>query len=208
MSDFYLHAINTTGDISCIFESVEYLEKILATGALLTRHALGLLGNGFNGTRYISLSDYGKRHNNVYKDDPQFSDYTAYEMYSTKAVSLAFPKENLKVVHPTLIDPLDISLLSMLKFYGASRDMLSKRISDLPDEVQVKGSITLEKASGVTIPVREINNRFKERKLLEIFKKICLLLEEYEYGFKVYDVESMEELTSSDDVLQVAKRSH
>ena len=208
MSDVYLHAINTTGDIACIYDSVEHLEKILATGALLTRHALGMLGNGFNGTRFISLSDYSLRHDNVYKDDPQFSDYTAYEMYSTKAVSLAFPKENLKVVHPTLIDPLDNSLFSMLKFYGASRDMFSKRISDLPDEVQVKGSISLDKASGITIPVKEINNRFKERKLLEIFKKICSLIEKYEYTFRVYDVESMDEITTEDDVLQIAKRSH
>ena len=124
------------------------------------------------------------------------------------SVTLAFPKENLKVVHPTLIDPLDNSLFSMLKFYGASRDMFSKRISDLPDEVQVKGSISLDKASGITIPVKEINNRFKERKLLEIFKKICSLIEKYEYTFRVYDVESMDEITTEDDVLQIAKRSH
>ena len=208
MDTVYLHSINTTGDISCIDSSINSLEKILATGAILTRHAQGMLGSGFNGTRHISLSDYALRTNHIYKDDPTFSDYSAYEMYSKKAVSLVFKKSELKVIKPTLIDPLDNSLVSMLRFVGASKDLFSKRITDLPDEVQVKGSISLDKACGVTIPVREINNRFKKRKTLEVYKKVLGLLQKYEYDFSIYDVESMEEIKSEEDIIKLTKRSH
>ena len=92
MHDFYLCAVNSNGKIDGIDSSVDHLGKILDSGYIYTRHTLGMTGGGFNGTEYISLSDYDKRFNNAYTNDPNFSDYTAFSLYSSKAVSIMIAK--------------------------------------------------------------------------------------------------------------------
>lgn len=208
MENIYLHSINTTGYIADIDGSIDCFEKILDTGAILTRHSLGLAGVGFNGTRHISLSDYDLRYDHIYKNNPVFYDYSAYEMYSKKAISVAFPKESLSVIHPNLIPPLDNSFFSFLRFFGASKDMINQRITDLPDEVQVKGGISLSNACGVTIPVNEIAKNIGISKVKDVFKKIKMLLEKYEYLLKVYDVESLDELENEKEIDEIVKRSY
>ena len=208
MKRVFLHSVKTTGDIKDIDGSLVDLEKILATGAILTRHSQRLLGFGFNGTKHVSLSDYSKRFNNIYKDDPQFFDYTAYAMYSTKAVSIMIDPKKVKYIVPNLVKPLDISLLSALRMFGAANDMFSERISDLPDEVQVHGDICEDAFCGITIPVEDINSKFSVVKVKEVYLKIKELLKKYEYHLGIYDVGNLREITSERDIEEIVKRSH
>jgi hypothetical protein len=208
MSKYYLHSVGATGDIKDIDKSVRDLEGILSTGAILTRHRRNLLGFGFNGTKYISLSDYDKRFNHVYKDDPNFFDYTAYAMYSTKAVSILIDKKKVKAIKPTLVEPLDNSLLSFLKMYGAAHDLIGKRMSDLPDEVQVFGDIYYDTFRGVTIPIKDINEEYSIEKVKRVYRKIRELLKRYEYEMGIYDVDDLQhEIVSTKQIDNIIKRS-
>ena len=208
MSKYYLHSVGATGDIKDIDKSVRDLEGILSTGAILTRRRRNLLGFGFNGTKYISLSDYDKRFNNVYKDDPKFFDYTAYAMYSTKAVSILIDKRKVKAIKPTLVAPLDNSLLSFLRMYGAAHDLIGRRMSDLPDEVQVFGDIYYDTFSGVTIPIHDINEEYSIEKVKKVYRKIRELLKRYEYEMGIYDVDDLQhEIISTKQIDDIIKRS-
>ncbi len=209
MSKYYLHSVGVTGDIKDIDRSVEDLEDILDTGAILTRRRRHLIGFGFNGTKYISLSDYDKRFNNVYKDDPKFFDYTAYAMYSTKALSILIDKRKVKAIKPTLVEPLDNSFLSFLKMYGAAHDLIGRRMSDLPDEVQVFGDIYYDTFGGVTIPIREINEGYSIEKVKQVYRKVRELLKRYEYQMGIYDVDDLQhEILSTKQIDNIVKRSH
>ncbi len=208
MSKYYLHSVGATGDIKDINKSVRDLEGILETGAILTRRRRNLLGFGFNGTKYISLSDYDKRFNHVYKDDPKFFDYTAYAMYSTKAVSILIDKRKVKAIKPTLVAPLDNSLLSFLRMYGAAHDLIGKRMSDLPDEVQVFGDIYYDSFRGVTIPIKDINEEYSIEKVKKVYRKIRELLKRYEYEMGIYDVDDLQhEIISTKQIDDIIKRS-
>ncbi len=209
MSKCYLHSVGVTGDIKDIDGSLIDLEGILKTGAILTRHARNMIGFGFNGTKYISLSDYDKRFNNVYKDDPKFFDYTAYAMYSTKALSILIDKRKVKAIKPTLVEPLDNSFLSFLKMYGAAHDLIGRRMSDLPDEVQVFGDIYYDTFGGVTIPIREINEGYSIEKVKQVYRKVRELLKRYEYQMGIYDVDDLQhEILSTKQIDNIVKRSH
>lgn len=209
MSKYYLHSVAATGDIKDIDKSVADLEGILATGAILTRQRRNLIGFGFNGTRYISLSDYDKRFNNVYKNDPKFFDYTAYCMYSTKALSILINKRKVKAVKPTLVDPIDNSIISLLRMFGAAHDITSQRMSDLPDEVQVHGNIYEDAFEGITIPIRDINEAYSVVKVRQVYRKIRELLKRYEYKMSIYDVENLhQEIISEKQIEDIIKRSY
>jgi len=209
MSKYYLHSVAATGDIKDIDKSVADLEGILATGAILTRQRRNLIGFGFNGTRYISLSDYDKRFNNVYKNDPKFFDYTAYCMYSTKALSILINKRKVKAVKPTLVDPIDNSIISLLRMFGAAHDITSQRMSDLPDEVQVHGNIYEDAFEGITIPIRDINEAYSVVKVRQVYRKIRELLKRYEYKMSIYDVENLhKEIISEKQIEDIIKRSY
>ena len=206
-TDIYLHAVNTTGDVKDIDGSVTTLEKILATGAILTRKALGLAGCGFNGTNCISLSDYSLRYDHARKDDSRFYDYTAYELYTSKALSLMIDESAVKVIHPTLIPPMEKSVFSLLRFYYASFDMTFRHLTDLPDEVQVRGCISEDAFRGVSMPTIELAQKMGVNKAKEVFLKVKELLKKYEYNMGIYDVSSLEELESEKDVEGIIKRS-
>ena len=208
MHDFYLYSINANGKISNIDSSLEHLTRILSSGYILTRRALGMIGNGFNGTEYISLSDYDKRFENIYKDDDVFRDYTAYEMYSTKAISIMVDKKGLKAKVPRLIRPIESSAISFLGYILSSWDIANGLFTDLPDEVQVRGSIREDKFKGITIPSKEISMEYDIDKVREIYLKIKELLEKYEYHMSIYDVASMEEIKTEEDISGIIKRSH
>jgi len=209
MSKYYLHSVGVTGDIKDINHSIYDLEGILKTGAILTRHRRNLIGFGFNGTKYISLSDYDKRFDNIYKDDPKFFDYTAYAMYSTKAVSILIDKSKVNAIKPTLVEPLDNSWSSLFRMFGAAYDLISKRMSDLPDEVQVFGDIDEDAFCGITIPIKDINEQFNIEKVKQVYRRIKELLKRYEYHMGIYDVEDLQhEIVSTKQIDNIVKRSH
>ena len=208
MHDFYLYAVNSNGKIGNIDNSLYDFGKILSTGCILTRHSLGMIGCGFNGTDYISLSDYSKRFENAYKDDPRFSDYTAYELYSKTAVSLMIDKSKDKAKQLKLIRPIEDSIKSYLIFVASSWDILHGLMTDLPDEVQVRGAIGEEAFKGVTIPVKAIFENLSYQKLIEVYKKVKELIEKYEYHMGIYDVETLKPLEEERDLETIIKRSH
>ena len=206
MHDFYLYSVNSNGKITNIDSSLKHLEQILSSGYILTRRTLGMIGNGFNGTEFISLSDYDKRFENIYKDDDVFRDYTAYAMYSTKAVSIMVDRKSVKAKVPKLIRPIESSNLSFLGYILSSWDITNGFYSDLPDEVQVKGNIKEDKFKGITIPTKEIVLEYDIQKVIEVYKKIREYLEKYQYHMSVYDVTSLEEI-KEDDIEGIIKRS-
>ncbi len=208
MHDFYLYAIDSNGKISNIDNSLENLRRILQSGYILNRRTLGMTGGGFNGTDYISLSDYDKRFENIYKDDDVFRDYTAYTMYSTKAISLMIAKDMVKVKTPKLIKPIESSPLSYFGYVLSAWDILEGLYTDLPDEVQVKGRIKEEAFRGITIPTKEIASAYSISKVKDIYLKIKEFLEKYEYYLRIYDVASIEEIKSEKDIEGIIKRSH
>ena len=207
MSSFYLHAVNANGDIRNIDNALIDFEGILNTGAILTRRSQGLVGFGFNGTRYVSLSDYDKRFNHVYKDDPSYYDYTGYEMYSTKTISIMIDKTKVKAIIPKLVEPIDFSFISMMRMYGAAFDLIDRRMSDLPDEVQVKGNILEDAFIGVTIPSEEIIKKINPDKLRQVYQRLKILLEKYKYNLSMYNVSDMILIESEEDIESIIKRS-
>lgn len=207
MVDFYLHSVGATGNIKDINESLRDFEGILQTGAILNRRYRNLVGFGFNGTRYISLSDYDKRFDNVYKNDEYYFDNTAYAMYSTKALSIMIDKAKVKAIVPTLVSPLDLSPISMLRMYGAAHDLINKRMSDLPDEVQVKGNIYDDSFLGVTIPSEEIVIGISPNKLRSIYIKLKELIQKYDYQLRLYNLSDMKPMDNEEDVEEIIKRS-
>ena len=157
---------------------------------------------------YISLSDYSKRNNNAYMNDPYFSDYTAYDMYSRTAVSLIIDKSKVKAKQLKLIRPIEVSIKSYLIFVASSWDILHGLMTDLPDEVQVRGAIGEEAFRGITIPVQDILLNFDYEKLKEVYRKVKELIEKYQYQLSIYDVETMKEIPSEEDLQSLIKRSH
>ncbi len=207
MHDFYLYAVNSNGKIDGIDSSVNHLGKILDSGYIYTRHTLGMTGAGFNGTEYISLSDYDKRFNNAYTNEPNFSDYTAFSLYSSKAVSIMIAKDLVKAKKLRLIRPIPISNLSLAAFYTSALDISHGLMTDLPDEVQVKGNIKNDTFRGITIPSLDIAVNYDISKVIEIYRKIKELLIKYKYQLSIYDLNSLEEFNCDDDVSRIVKRS-
>ena len=207
MHDFYLYAVNSNGKIDNIDSSVDHLGRILNSGYILNRKTLGMTGAGFNGTEYISLSDYDKRFNNAYMHDDVFFDYTAFTLYSSKAVSIMVAKDMVKAKELRLIRPIESSFLSLAAFYTSALDIVHGLMTDLPDEVQVKGNIKSETFRGITIPSLEIARNYDVSKVIEIYRKIKELLVKYEYQLSIFDLNSLEKINSDDDVSRIVKRS-
>jgi hypothetical protein len=80
-------------------------------------------------------------------------------------------------------------------------------MTDLPDEVQVKGNIKSETFRGITIPSLEIARNYDVSKVIEIYRKIKELLVKYEYQLSIFDLNSLEKINSDDDVSRIVKRS-
>ncbi len=207
MSDFYLHAVRASDNIAMIDDSLRDFDKILDTGVIFTRRSRGLVGLGFNGSRYISLADYDKRFDHVNKDDKDLFDYSAYSIYSTKSVSIMIDKTKVRAVTPTLIKPIHSSFISLFKMIAASNDYTSVRMTDLPDEVQVRGNIYYKAFMGVTIPSEEIISGLSPDKLRRVYAKVRELLERYEYQLGVYNVSDMQPIDSEKDVEEIIRRS-
>ena len=207
MVNFYLHSVGVTGKIEDINKSIKDLEGILETGAILNRRYRNLIGFGFNGTKYVSLSDYDKRFDNAYKNDEYYFDNTAYAMYSTKALSIMIDKAKVKVIVPKLVSPLDMSPMSMLRMYGAAFDLIERRMSDLPDEVQVKGNIYDDSFMGITIPSEEIVTKLSADKLRSVYVRLKELIEKYKYQLGLYNLSDMRPMDSEEDVEEIIKRS-
>ena len=84
------------------------------------------------------------------------------------------------------------------------------RYSDLPDEVQVKDSISLDLMCGITIPLKKLDNLFlstkkNTQKIVTHLGQIRRLLAFYDHLVPIYDIDSMTELTNQSTVTELIK---
>ncbi len=185
------------------------LGKILASGALLSMRLQGRKSNdGFSGLDYVSLCDYDKKdqYNTGRKK------YNTYQQYIINSLSLVFPKDKIEVIEPILVKNCTLSLqgYAYMKYLG---EQTHARYSDLPDEVQVKDSVSLENMTALTFPTRTfLDNYFFRRKttkverLKEEIEELYSLLKYFGYDVKIYDIETFKEMNEENIESLVLKR--
>ncbi len=173
------------------------LESILKEGSILSRRKLGKTSNnGFGGVDYICLGDYEKKE--VFNKGRLR--YNSYYQYIINSLAIAFKKDTIDVIEPIIVNNCTLSIdgYSRMKYLGEQE----QRYTDLPDEVQVKDEISLDKMSGITFPTDTFIDLYSLRRKkvrLQILKDeinhINELIQKYGYDVKVYDVETLKEMT-------------
>lgn len=211
----YLHGIYPTSSYNSML-TLYTLSRILQSRYLLSLRLQNKASkNGFNGLDYISLCDYEKRfeinpntENSILSNDPY--GYNAFNYYIRYSLSLIFPKKELEVIVPKIIDtPITTKEgFNNMKILGESTN---ERYSDMPDEVQVKDSISLDKMIGISYPLHQMyTDRLSiERNVKAITKdldKISNLLIKYGYNIKIYDIDTFEELKDYNSVKRLIHR--
>lgn len=208
----YLHGINASFDNYNSRETIKKLKSILESKALLSlRKQEKAPTLGFNGMDYISLCDYEKKDlfNPGYITSKENLKYNAYNGYIKQSLSLVFPKEKFEVITPEIID-ISIGNRAGYKQMAKLGESLEKRYSDMPDEVQVKDSLSLELMTAITLPLHKMNKPFHNEKktidlVLEEIYKIQLLLNVYGYDVPLFDIESFESITDETNVKKLVK---
>ena len=144
--------------------------------------------HNFCGLDYISLCDLSK----VKKGDE--NKYCAYGCYGCKSLSFVFDKNDLEVIEPILIPSIYETEggIKQMEKLGTS----NLRYSDLFDEVQVKGKISLSLMKGIALPVRLMKDYYG---IVNIDRQIRLIedtLLSLNYIVPIYDIESYETLNT------------
>lgn len=198
----YLHTINNMfSDYYIPKRQKEILESMLKNGAVLSRRLQGNLSDAtnFSGLDYISLTDYEKR----FISNKEESHYNSYYSYVKSGLSLCFPHESLEVIEPTIIGVCSENRrgFEIMRELGMCED---ERFTDLPDEVQVKDRIPLDKMNGILFPVDNYLNSnifVKKAKMIENMKSeletIRNMLAKYHYDVSLYDTDTLIELNDS-----------
>ena len=204
--DICLHAINAYYEIYYPKLNLRKLENILKDNALLSRRLQGInSSSGFNGLDYISLCDYQKR--NIYHlNNPH---YTSFDAYIKESLSLIFPIDKLPTITPYILNIMTKNKKDYHKmaYLGNNKDV---RYSDLYDEVQVKDKISLDLLCGITIPIKKLDNPIFniDKNTINIIKhlnKLRTLLITYNHLVPIYDIDSMNELTSEETIEKLIK---
>ena len=192
--DYYLHAINADCEFFDYYATLCQLDKILKSGALLSMRNQKRT-NGFTcfaGLDYISLGDYSKRH--ITKEPRE---YNAYNIYIKNSLSLMFPKEIVSVEQPILIKEICSETKEGYRKMMRLGNSTHARYSDMPDEVQVRDLLLLNKMCGIALPIGLIKQDRLENEaeyINNIVTNICELLDSYNYNVPIYDVETLEVL--------------
>ena len=204
--DICLHAINGYYEMYYPKLNLKVLESILKDNALLSRRLQGITNSsGFNGLDYISLCDYQKR-NMYHTNNPH---YTAFNAYIKESLSLIFPIDKLQVITPYILNIITKNKKGYhhMAYLGNIKDI---RYSDLYDEIQVKDKISLDLLCGITIPVKKMNSPVLStdkniQNIIKHIEKINALLINYNHQVPIYDIESMTELDSEENVKRLIK---
>lgn len=204
----YLHGINANEKgIYDSYSTIKKVGKILRSRYLLTlKQQRQIFSYGFNGVDYISLCDYEKR--DIAKRENH--SYNGFKAYAESSVAFAFPKDQITVIEPIILDEICVDSKEGYKkmaMLGVDKD---NRYSDYPDEVQHKGSLAISKSCGITFPTLALSGRKRniDRDVDNIMYELELinqLIEYYEYNLGIYDVHTLEELNSSSAVRMVLK---
>ena len=204
----YLHGIcaNERG-VYDSFQTIRTLNRILRSRYLLSlRLQRQFVSYGFNGLDYISLCDYEKR-NEAYQYDDF---YNSYHAYIRPSLSFAFPKSELKVVEPIILEEKCISTKKGYKKMSDLGNSKYERYSDYADEVQVKGRIPISKSCGITFPTHSLAGKYSsleqdiDRILYEI-ETINELIDYYKFNLEIFDIDTFERLDSASSIRNVLK---
>lgn len=203
----YLHTINNgMSDFYKSRKQLDTLDSILKSGKVLSRRLQGYPENSytnFSGMDYISLTDYEKR----FICNKERERYNSFYAYVRNGLSITFPHESLDVIEPTIIGICSKDARGYRKMYALGL-CEEERYTDLPDEVQVKDRVSLDKMSGITFPVESYLDTvfFRRKKVkLELIKQeiniIKELLDKYNYNdINLYNIDDLQEI--NDDYLE------
>lgn len=198
----YLHTINNLySDYYIPKRQKAILESILKSGYVLSRRLQGNFSDvtNFAGLDYISLTNYEKR----YISNKEESHYNSYYSYVKSGLSLCFPHESIEVIEPTIIGVCSRNRrgFEIMRELGMCDD---ERFTDLPDEVQVKDRIPLDKMNGILFPVDNyLNSKIftKREKMIDNMKReleeIRNMLAAYHCDVSIHDADTLVELTDS-----------
>ena len=221
LKSYYLHAIDCqNGNPFDGNHSIEVLKKILDSGELKSKRLRGITDNsygGWNGLDYISLCDYRRINNRTYDNNPYLKGYTAYETYIKKSLSFILTKSKICTIKPQLVEPIIFDWDSHYIMYNLGNST-EGRYSDLPDEVQVKDRISLDRIKGMTIPIEymitehipEFKTKdyiyippYNTKELIEYLNRIKNILIQYKLSANLYDLETQILLDSEDTIVKV-----
>ena len=203
-NDIYLHGIgNHHSNYYVPRLQDQLLMEILDSGVLKTKKELGVDICGFNGGDYISLCDYEKK--DIYNNQEYYNSFYAYVLNS---IALGFPKGQFEVIEPEVIERLygeGVRANQYMKHFEIMRELgLSEeaRYTDLPDEVQHKGCLSLNYMDRITFPTETylayLMFRKPHKKIAKLEKEIRFIkdiIENYGYNVPLVDIDTMEELT-------------
>lgn len=192
-SPFYYYSVNCSDSFTNWDKTMNDLDGILYTGAILSWRARRskFVGGLFNGKDHISLCDPD------IKDVMDYFEDNTYTRFVNKSLSLLVYKEMVDVKQTQLVSPVKDEA-DFWKYFLLTR-ISRKRYSDLPDEVQAYYSIPIEAVHGIALPANYFNESQKDillgrKLLLEYAKDIYELLDLYESNLKIYELETMEEI--------------
>lgn len=205
--DIYLHSLH--GGITSYSSeaTLELLEKILKSGAVLSTNLSGApCNNNFSGADYISLCDYEKKH----LGKGLWKKYNGFYQYAVFDPSLMFPKDQIEVVQPIILKKMIVQYSNYVS-YMRELGMEENRFSDLEDEVQVRDRIDIKKLCGMTFPTYEFLSIFKgidydAKKVYEETLKYKELLDKYGFVVPFYDVNTEMPMDTYDEVYEMVYR--
>ena len=202
--DIYLHSLHGGIKGYSSEATLELLEKILKSGAVLSTNLSGVpCNNNFSGADYISLCDYERKH----LGKGFGKTYNGFYQYAVYDPSLMFPKDQVDVVHPIILKKMIVqysNYVTFMKELGMEED----RYTDLEDEVQVRDRIEIDKLCGMTFPTYEFLSIFRsvERDVQRVYEetlKYRELLDKYGFVVPFYDVNSEMPMDTYEDVHEV-----
>ena len=202
--DIYLHSLHGGIRGYSSEATLELLEKILKSGAVLSTNLSGVpCNNNFSGADYISLCDYERKH----LGKGFGKTYNGFYQYAVYDPSLMFPKDQVDVVHPIILKKMIVqysNYVTFMKELGMEED----RYTDLEDEVQVRDRIEIDKLCGMTFPTYEFLSIFRsvERDAQRVYEetlKYRELLDKYGFFVPFYDVNSEMPMDTYEDVHEV-----
>lgn len=201
--DVYLHALHASSLEYSSKKTLELLEQILKSGAILSSRLSGQkCNNNFSGCDYISLCDYERKT----RGKGFRKTYNAFYQYAVFDPSIMLPKGEFEIIEPNILPKMIVfysSAISVMKELGMSEE----RYTDLEDEVQVKDKIEIDKMCGFTMPTYEFLRRFKSvehdaKVTYEEVLKYKELLDKYGFQVPFYDINTEHSMDTYDDVYE------
>lgn len=216
IENVYLHAMNVGKEYNSL-TTLKVFSEILKTKYLLSLRLQNKeTRGGFNGIDYISLCDYQKRYI-INSEKPPYlleeiypEGYNSYNCYVRRSLSLAFNKDSLEAIIPEIV-PISIKTKEGYKNMKELGEHKKNRYSDMPDEVQIKGYLSLDKMIYLTFPIHQISDYYITemqtiKATLRNINSINNLLSKYGYDVPIYDIDTLEEIKDEKSIKRILKK--